>query len=58
MVNSLSEGLIEVDEHSHIVTVNAYALNSLGFKRDELIGAWLPSVITAIDHYGRPVDKA
>jgi PAS domain S-box-containing protein len=57
MVNSLSEGLIEVDEHSHIVTVTPTHLTRSALRRDELIGAWLPSVITAIDHYGRPVDK-
>lgn len=56
MINSLGEGLIVTDEHGHITTANAYALESLGYKESELLGQWFPKVIMAVDKHSRPLE--
>jgi PAS domain S-box-containing protein len=57
MIKSLGEGLIELDEHGHIVTINPYATEALGYTEAELDGAWFPGTIPAVDRYGQPVDQ-
>lgn len=56
MINSLGEGLIEMDEQGHITTVNNYALQALGYRKSELLGVWFPGIIVATDRYGQPID--
>jgi PAS domain S-box-containing protein len=56
MINSLGEGLIVLDDHGAVTTVNDYALRSLGFSREELEGRWFPGTIIAVDQYSHPLD--
>jgi PAS domain S-box-containing protein len=56
-IHSLGEGLIELDEHGHIITINPYALKSLGYHENELIGTWFPGTVIAVDRYGQPLDQ-
>ncbi len=57
MINSLGEGLIAMDINGQITTINHYAVNSLGYDEDELIGAWFPKVFQAVDQYHQPIDQ-
>jgi PAS domain S-box-containing protein len=57
MINSLGEGLIVMDEHGEITTINSYALASLGYEENELIGAWFPRAIIAVDPHAQPTDQ-
>ncbi|HSX02627.1 MAG TPA: PAS domain-containing sensor histidine kinase [Candidatus Saccharimonadia bacterium] len=57
MINSLGEGLVTLDEHGAITTINQYAVEALGYQPAELIGQWFPKMVAAVDRYGRPVDQ-
>lgn len=57
MLNSLGEGLIVTNENGQINSVNDYALRSLGYEEDELIGNWLPKTIIGVDQYAQPIDQ-
>lgn len=57
MLDSLGEGLVATNERGEITTVNHYALNSLGVTSGELIGAWFPKAIVAVDQHMRPLDQ-
>jgi two-component system sensor histidine kinase VicK len=56
MINSLGEGLIVLDDHGSITTINDYALRSLDYTREELLGRWFPGTIIAVDQFSRPID--
>lgn len=56
MINSLGEGLIQMDENGLITTINSYALESLGFTDSQLIGKWFPKAIVAVDKHTRPIE--
>lgn len=58
MISSLGEGLVELDERGHIVTINPYAVAALGYESDtELIGTWFPGTVVAVDRHGIPIDQ-
>jgi PAS domain S-box-containing protein len=62
---SIGEGIIATDVSGQITRVNDAALAILGFREEELLGAWFPGQIvatyedgSAIDMMDRPVTKA
>ena len=50
---SIGEGAIVTDEQGRISRINQVALDILGFKKEDLLGAWYPTVIIAEDEDGR-----
>ncbi|MDB5178279.1 MAG: multi-sensor signal transduction histidine kinase [Patescibacteria group bacterium] len=56
-INSLGEGLIVTDVRGRITTINPYALESLGFQEDELLGQWFPRSIVAVDQHSHPIPQ-
>lgn len=62
---SIGEGAFVIDERGYISRVNSIALDILGFKKQELVGKWLPEVLIAEDdngemipNYERPATEA
>ncbi len=53
---SIGEGAISTDEFGRITRVNPIARRLLGYKKSELIGAWFPKKIVAVDENDRPVN--
>lgn len=65
LFDSIGDGAIATDEFGRITRVNAVAAKILGYKRQELIGAWFPKKITMVDAddsavnlIDRPITKA
>ena len=57
MINSLGEGLITIDMNGEITTINRYAVESLGYTEEELVGSWFPKMFRAVDQYHQPIDQ-
>jgi PAS domain S-box-containing protein len=55
VINSMGEGLIAIDENGTITTINDYALQCLGYQRHELLGAWFPGAVVAVDQFSQPI---
>jgi PAS domain S-box-containing protein len=55
LISSLGEGLIIVNEYGTITEINDYALQILGYEREELINQWLPDVIPSVDKQGNKI---
>lgn len=53
MFESLGEGLIAVDAHGRIITINPRAATILGYEPDELVGKWFSGTVPAVDRHGR-----
>lgn len=53
--SSIGEGAIVTDENGRIVNINQAALDMLGFKPEDVVGAWFPQVIKAKDMGGQEV---
>lgn len=53
---SIGDGVISTDDEGKIQRVNRPAAEMLGYKKSELIGKWLPKVITEQDEEGNPID--
>lgn len=65
LFHSIGEGAFIIDERGHISRINKIALTILGFKKEELVGKWLPEVMiaeeedgTVIPNYERPSTEA
>jgi PAS domain S-box-containing protein len=52
---NIGHGAIATDSHGRISRVNQAALNLLGFKKEELIGRWLPGIIVATNEEGEVI---
>src|SRR5437868_5375896 len=55
LIESIGEGVIIVNEYGDITQVNQVALSLLGYKRNELQGAWLPRVLPSRDKKGKDI---
>lgn len=62
---SIGQGVIATDEEAKIIRVNQAALDILGCRKSELIGAWFPKKIVAVHEdnslveiVNRPIAKA
>jgi PAS domain S-box-containing protein len=53
---SIGQGVIAADEQGKITRINQTALKLLGYKKQELIGQWFPSLIMAVREDNTPVD--
>lgn len=49
---SLGDGAIVTDKKGNIERVNKIALKILGYKKDELVGEWLPGLLVEMDEDG------
>ncbi len=55
IISSIGEGVVIVNEYGMITQVNQAALDILGFKRDEMEGAWLPKILPTKDKKGNEI---
>lgn len=53
---SIGEGIIATDDNGRITRINPAALSILGYRKDELLGAWFPTSIVATYDDGSPID--
>lgn len=53
---SIGEGAITTDEEGKINRVNQVALDQLGRTKKELLGAWMPGTIIALDNQARVIE--
>ncbi len=56
LFTSIGDGAISTDEFGRITRVNPMAQHLLGYKEEELIGAWFPKKIVAVDFDDAPVN--
>lgn len=56
LFNSMGDGAISTDEYGRITRVNPAAQELLGFKDNELIGAWFPKKIVAVSADDTPIN--
>ena len=54
--NSIGEGAIATDEFGRITRINPMGLKILGYKESELLGAWFPKRIIALNDNDTPVN--
>ena len=55
LFTSIGDGAITTDEFGKITRINPTALRILGFRRQELVGAWFPKVIVGLQTDGTPI---
>lgn len=55
LITSIGEGVVIVDEYGHVTEVNQNALGTLGYRRDEMVGAWLGKILPSKDKEGRDI---
>ncbi len=55
LFDSIGDGAITTDEYGCITRINPIALNILGFSEEEVIGVWLPKLLSAYDDNGRNI---
>jgi PAS domain S-box-containing protein len=55
LFSSIGDGAVATDEFGKITKVNQAALDILGLKEKELLGAWFPKALQAFDDSGRPI---
>ncbi|CAN5367712.1 hypothetical protein BH09PAT4_BH09PAT4_05430 [soil metagenome] len=55
LFSSIGDGAIATDELGKITKINHIALQILGYKESDVIGAWFPKVIQAYHENGRPI---
>jgi two-component system phosphate regulon sensor histidine kinase PhoR len=55
LISSIGEGVIIVDEYGHVMEANQNALDTLGYLRDEMVGAWLGKILPSKDKEGRDI---
>ncbi len=56
MFQSIGDGAITTDEFGRITRVNPAARRILGYKKNDLLGAWFPKKIVMVDAKDRPVN--
>src|SRR6202050_1823453 len=56
LIDSLDEGLVVIGPDGYITQVNQYAMRTLGFREDELVGERFSRVIVAIDDSGHEIE--
>ncbi|HVE80945.1 MAG TPA: PAS domain-containing sensor histidine kinase [Candidatus Dormibacteraeota bacterium] len=54
---SIGDGAIATDEQGRINRANDIALSLLGYRAEEIIGAWYPKTILAVDEAGKPISQ-
>lgn len=55
ILSSIGEGLIATNEKGYVIQVNQIALDTLGYKRNEILGKWFTGVIPAFNEDGSPL---
>lgn len=55
LFSSIGDGAVATDEFGKITKINHAALDILGFKESEMLGAWFPRAIQAYQESGRPI---
>jgi PAS domain S-box-containing protein len=55
LFTSIGDGAIATDEFGKITKINQAALDILGFKEKEVLGAWFPKALQAYDESGRAI---
>lgn len=65
LFSSLGDGAITTDEFGKVTRINPVALKILGFREKDILGAWFPNVIVALEENGdavslidRPITRA
>jgi PAS domain S-box-containing protein len=56
LLNSIGEGLVVINEHGKIGTINPSGAAMLGYEVEELTGGWFPRVVPALDEAGKEID--
>ncbi|HUC87072.1 MAG TPA: PAS domain-containing protein [Candidatus Saccharimonadales bacterium] len=56
LLNSIGEGLIVIDEHGLIATINPSGSAMLGYRPEEILGQWFPRVVPVLDEQGQAID--
>jgi len=52
LIESIGDGLIIINEYGVINEINKAALDMLGYKREEMVGEWLPRALPSKDKEG------
>lgn len=55
LFSSIGDGAVATDEFGKITKINRAALDILGFKESEMLGAWFPRALQAYHENGRPI---
>ncbi|HEX7259537.1 MAG TPA: PAS domain-containing sensor histidine kinase, partial [Candidatus Saccharimonadia bacterium] len=56
LLSSIGEGLLVIDEHGVIASVNSSAAAALGYDVKTLTGKWFPGTVLALDDQGKSID--
>lgn len=56
LFSSIGDGILATDARGNISEVNSAAVRILGYHAEELLGQWLPRIISAVDEDGKELD--